>query len=56
MNNLPCWTLCDMCEDYICNIHKMHAHDCDCQPIEWWYIQEMCPYTTTLEEFFEKTK
>ena len=55
-NDQPCWTPCDMCEDYICNIHEMHAHDCVCKPIEWWYDRDMAPYTTTVQEYFDKTK
>lgn len=36
------WVPCDCCENYICNIHKMHAHDCPCPSIEdeW----EVSPY------------
>lgn len=30
------WIKCDSCEDYICTIHRTHAHDCDCPPIEEW--------------------
>lgn len=30
------WVPCDCCENYWCTIHKMHAHDCACPPIEGW--------------------
>jgi hypothetical protein len=32
-NDKPCWTPCDICDDYICNIHEMHAYDCLCEPV-----------------------
>ena len=50
----PCWTPCDMCEDYICNIHEMHAYDCLCEPVEWWYENDMDPYTTTVEQYLKR--
>ncbi len=30
------WSPCPSCEDYWCEIHKMHAHDCPCPPVEEW--------------------
>lgn len=30
------WVLCECCEDYLCNIHKMHVFDCDCPSVEEW--------------------
>lgn len=32
----PAWVPCDGCEDFYCQIHQQHAHDCDCPPIEEW--------------------
>jgi hypothetical protein len=29
------------CENYWCQIHQQHAHDCPCPPIEDW---ESSPY------------
>ena len=49
--NSPCWDHCEMCDDFICNIHKKHVADCDCEGVEWWYDQDMDPYMTTPAEF-----
>jgi len=38
---VPIWQRCQCCEDYWCNIHHMHAYDCDCPPIEDF---EVYPY------------
>jgi hypothetical protein len=32
----PAWIPCDCCENFLCTIHGMHAHDCPCPPIEEW--------------------
>ncbi len=37
----PAWERCPCCENFWCNRHQMHAHDCDCPPIEKW---EPTPY------------
>ena len=37
----PAWTPCPHCENYLCNLHEMHAHDCPCPSIEEW---ETDPY------------
>lgn len=42
----PAWEACDCCEDWICNIHGCHAHDCDCPPIDDWDID---PYSEGLD-------
>lgn len=39
---LPAWLPCPCCEDFLCTIHRMHAHDCECPAIEEW---ETDPYT-----------
>ncbi len=52
----PCWERCDMCDDFICNIHGMHAYDCTCRNINWWVGLDMCPYTTTVDEYNERIK
>jgi len=28
-------SMCDLCEDYICDFHQVHFYDCDCQ-LEMW--------------------
>ena len=35
------WTPCDCCGDYLCNIHQVHAHECDCPVIDEW---DFSPY------------
>ncbi len=35
---VPTWVRCQCCENYWCNLHWMHAHDCPCPPIEEWGI------------------
>ena len=32
----PAWTPCPDCENYLCNIHAIHAHECPCPSIEEW--------------------
>ena len=49
--NTPCWTVCEMCEDYICNIHDDHAADCPCEGVEWWEERGMWPYETSVAEY-----
>lgn len=30
------WVTCPNCENYWCNIHNQHAHECECPPVEDW--------------------
>lgn len=34
--NPPAWMPCLCCNEWICTIHGVHVHDCECQPIEEW--------------------
>lgn len=52
----PCWEPCEHCEEYICNIHNDHVHDCECQPLDWWEERGMYPYETTVEEYLKINK
>jgi hypothetical protein len=36
IESLPAWIPCPCCDEYLCTIHQMHAHDCPCPPIEEW--------------------
>lgn len=38
------WYPCPDCEDYLCAIHNVHAHDCSCPTIETWCEDGMLPY------------
>ena len=45
-NKPVAWAKCDMCEDYICNIHSgQHVADCDCPAIDVWAEHEKWPYS-----------
>ena len=47
--NPPAWVPCDCCENYLCNIHGSHAHDCECPAIDDWPA-DVDPYTTPIKE------
>lgn len=32
----PAWVPCTCCENYLCNIHGGHVHDCPCPSLEFW--------------------
>lgn len=50
----PCWQRCDLCEDFVCNVHPgEHVYDCSCPGVEWWGDRGMSPYETTVEELEE---
>ena len=38
------WVQCEMCQDFWCLTHKMHAHDCPCPAIEEWMEAGKWPY------------
>lgn len=40
---VPAWEKCDACDDYFCNIHAVHAYDCQCPPIEDWPVSPYDP-------------
>jgi|SRR5215831_2660289 len=37
------WTPCPCCENYWCNLHKKHAFECACPPIEEWQADPYSP-------------
>ena len=39
------WEECEMCGDFACNLHHMHAADCSCPVIDVWAEADLCPYT-----------
>ena len=51
--NIECWTVCDMCEDYFCNVHDMHAADCPCPGVDYLYGIDFDPYINTTKEYKE---
>jgi len=44
------WIKCPCCDDYQCNVHSqageiaVHAHECECPPIEDWTGYGLWPY------------
>jgi hypothetical protein len=53
-----CWEKCEMCGEFICNIHStdekpVHAHDCACTVIDEMPVY---PYTSTVAEYHEAMK
>jgi hypothetical protein len=40
----PIWIECENCDEYWCNIHEMHAFECDCPPLEVWAEWDINPY------------
>lgn len=47
----PCWEPCEMCEEYLCNLHGEHAADCSCPGVDWWAERELWPYESTVDEY-----
>jgi len=49
-----CWKKCEMCGDFICNIHggDKHVADCACPPIEDW-PETIYPYEATVAEYLK---
>ena len=53
------WEQCPCCDNFLCNIHHMHAHGCDCPPAHewtrdpysppgsWWATEHDLPRITT---------
>ncbi len=37
------WIPCPCCDCYLCTLHGLHAHDCECPPVEEW---DESPYGT----------
>lgn len=42
----PAWEPCGDCEEFWCNVHGMHAHDCDFPPVDEW---DTDPYSTPIQ-------
>ncbi len=32
----PAWIPCPDCDNFLCSIHRLHAHECECPSIEEW--------------------
>ena len=42
------WIKCECCEDYVCQVHGRHAHECSCGAIEEWSELDASPYEPCL--------
>jgi site-specific DNA-cytosine methylase len=52
VTGMPCWTRCECCDDFACNIHRMHAYDCECPDIDGWVERwGTDPYLCTVNEW-----
>jgi DNA (cytosine-5)-methyltransferase 1 len=43
------WERCACCDEWWCNLHEQHAHDCDCPSVEDW-DGDVDPYISTCRE------
>ena len=43
----PAWIRCDCSPNFICTIHQIHVHDCDCPPVEEWTVD---PYSARVKD------
>lgn len=34
--SVPAWESCRHCGEFWCNVHQVHAFDCECPPVEDW--------------------
>ena len=41
---VPAWQPCVDCDEFLCNIHGVHVHDCDCPGIDVWSHHKVMPY------------
>jgi len=45
---VPAWVQCECCDDYICQIHGVHAFECECAAVEEWVDHGITPYEPCL--------
>lgn len=48
---VPAWRQCPDCDDVWCDIHGMHAYDCDCPDIDTWAEHDLFPYVESALRF-----
>jgi DNA (cytosine-5)-methyltransferase 1 len=53
---VPAWQPCEMCDEFICNIHHEHAFECDCPPIDEWVEHDIFPYANTVLRYITPTE
>ena len=53
---VPLWQQCPCCEDFWCNLHHMHAYDCDCPGIEEYGDIGIDPYDNCLLRYITPTE
>jgi DNA (cytosine-5)-methyltransferase 1 len=53
----PAWQPCECCDEFFCNIHGMHAFECDCPPVDEWDTDPYSdPYGKRCDELNPSTK
>jgi DNA (cytosine-5)-methyltransferase 1 len=45
---VPAWVQCECCDDYICQVHGVHAFECECAAVEEWVDHGITPYEPCL--------
>ena len=53
---VPAWRQCPDCDDVWCDIHGMHAYDCDCPDIDTWAEHDLFPYVESAVRFLTPTE
>jgi DNA (cytosine-5)-methyltransferase 1 len=49
---VPVWVACDGgCEDFVCQLHLKHVHDCECPALDAWSEHDLSPYLPSLLRF-----
>tara|TARA_R110000803_G_scaffold130198_2_gene197494 strand:- start:49 stop:267 length:219 start_codon:yes stop_codon:yes gene_type:complete len=43
-NGTAIWLKCECCDEYMCNIHNVHVHDCTCPGIDVMSEHFIFPY------------
>ncbi len=51
---LPYWQPCECCDDFWCNLHGMHTHECPCLEIDEW--GEIDPYGPMADSRCERSQ
>jgi DNA (cytosine-5)-methyltransferase 1 len=52
----PAWVKCECCDDYVCQVHGCHAHECSCGAIEEWADADASPYDPCLLRYITPTE
>ena len=53
---VPAWRPCECCDEYMCDIHGEHVHDCDCPGIDEWAEHDVWPYGPAVLRYITPTE